>query len=359
MNPDLQNLKELQVADREMSRLSQEIAALPRRVAVIEAKLANSKARKEKAAASIKAGEGVRRKLESQIQDLQLKISKYRDQMLGVKTNQEYKALTTEVEFAQKQIRDFEDKILESMLSAESLEKDLKAAEADLKAETAEIEKEKAEARSRTEIDEKELAEWGAKRDKLRGLITPDVLRHYDRVLKLRGSAMAEAVDHKCSACQVMLRPQVYNDVRAREQILICDSCHRILWYDPEREETEANVAARAGEKGHTMEKAWYYVPDVGENGVFAAFVDHRGSSSCRLFDALTGEALNTPDIHHDSTFNEAFSDLIQHGTPVHLQQQPNLEEQCKDALPGPVLSELQQQVHAVSTGNASPQGGD
>jgi uncharacterized protein len=250
MIPDLQNLKDLQVADREISRLSQEIAALPRRVAVIEAKLAASRARKEKAAAALKAGEAAKRKHETHIQDLQQKISKYRDQMLGVKTNQEYKALTHEVDFAQQQIREAEDKILEGMLSAESQEKDLKAAEAELKAETAEIEKEKTEARSRTEIDEREMAEWNAKRDKLRALVSPDVLRHYDRVLKLRGSAMAEAVDHKCSACQVMLRPQAYNDVRTNEQFLTCDSCHRILWYDPARdvqpEKQDAAVPAEA-----------------------------------------------------------------------------------------------------------------
>jgi len=239
------------VADREISRLSHEIAELPRRVAVIEAKLADSKARKEKALAAIKAGEANKRKHESQIQDLQQKISKYRDQMLSVKTNQEYKALTTEVEFAQQHIRDAEDKILEGMMAAESLDKDLKVVEAELKAETAEIEKEKAEARSRTEIDEKQLAEWNAKREKFRVGINPDTLRHYDRVLKLRGSALAEAVAHKCSACQVMLRPQVYNDVRTNEQILICDSCHRILWYDPAREappvkETQAETAVSA-----------------------------------------------------------------------------------------------------------------
>jgi predicted nucleic acid-binding Zn-ribbon protein len=236
MNPDLQNLKELQEADREISRLSQEIAALPRRVAVIEAKLADSKARKERALAAIKAGEVSKRKFESQIQDLQQKVSKYRDQMLGVKTNQEYKALTTEVEFAQQHIREAEDKILEGMLATESQEKDLKTAEAELKAEAVEIEKEKAEARSRTEVDEKEMAVWNSKRNTLRAAITPDVLRHYDRVLKLRGSAMAEAVDHMCSACSVKLRPQLYNEVRTNEQFIICDSCHRILWYDPARD---------------------------------------------------------------------------------------------------------------------------
>jgi len=236
MNPDITNLKQLQEADREVSRLAQEIAALPRRVAFIEAKLADSEARKEKAQAGIKAADASRRKLESQIQDLQQKISRYRDQMLGVKTNQEYRALTDEVEFAQRHIRDAEDKILEGMIAADTLEAELKTVESELQAETAEIEKEKTEARARTEEDEKLLAEWRAKRDGLRHAISPDTLRHYDRVLKLRGSGLAEAMDHKCSACQVMLRPQVYNDVRTNQQIVTCDSCHRILWYDPSRD---------------------------------------------------------------------------------------------------------------------------
>jgi hypothetical protein len=251
MNPDLQNLKELQVADREIARLSAEIAALPRRVAVIEAKLADSKARKDRAIAALKAGEGDRRKYESQIQDLQQKISKYRDQMLDVKTNEQYRALSHEVEFSQKQVREFEDKILEGMVSAEALDRDLKAAEKELKEETAEIEQEKAEARARTEEDQKQLAHWNGERNKLRAVISPDVLRHYDRVLKLRGSALAEAVDHKCSACQVMLRPQAYNEIRTNELIITCDSCHRILWYDPARDaeaaKQETTVPADAG----------------------------------------------------------------------------------------------------------------
>ncbi len=254
MSPDLQNLKELQETDREIARLSQEIAALPRRVAVIEAKLADSRARKEKAMAAIKAVEAAKRKLESQIQDLQQKISKYRDQMLAVKTNQEYKALTTEVEFAQQHIRAAEDEILDGMVAAEAQEKDLKTAEAELKAETAEIEKEKADARSRTEADEKELATWNKKREQLRAAITPEVLRHYDRVLKLRGSAMAEAIDQHCSVCQVMLRPQLYNEVRTNQQFIICDSCHRILWYDTARDVPaagrEATVQAEARPSG-------------------------------------------------------------------------------------------------------------
>jgi predicted nucleic acid-binding Zn-ribbon protein len=231
MLSDLQKLIELQQTDREIQRLQDEVAALPRRVAEIESKLANTKAQVERSRATIKADESNRRKLEMDIQALQQKISKYRDQSLDVKTNDQYKALMHEVSFAEQEIRIIEDKILEGMLDVEVNEKKLRAAEAELKAETAEIEKEKAEARRRTAEDEKRLAELNGERNQLRGAIAADVLRHYDRVLKLRRTALAEARDHKCSACQVVLRPQAYNDVRTNEQIIICDSCQRILYY--------------------------------------------------------------------------------------------------------------------------------
>src|SRR5579872_5668810 len=231
MLPDIQRLIELQKNDAEIQRLQDEVAALPRRVAEIESKLASTKAQVERARATIKADESNRRKMEMDIQSLQQKISKYRDQSLDVKTNEQYKALMHEVSFAEQEIRIIEDKILESMLDVEENEKRLKTAEAELKAETAEIEKEKAEARRRTAEDEKQLADFNRERDQLRAAVAPDLLRHYERVRKLRRTALAEARDHKCSACQVMLRPQVYNDVRTNQQIIICDSCQRILYY--------------------------------------------------------------------------------------------------------------------------------
>src|SRR5579871_650407 len=180
MNSDLEKLLELQQVDREVGRLKDEVASLPRRVATIEQKLAESKAQVEKAKAAIKADDAARRKHESDILAHQQKISKYREQSLDVKTNEQYKALMHEIEFAEQEIRICEDRILEIMLDAETREKQLKAAEADMKAETAEIEKEKAEVRARTAEDEEQLKKWLARREQLRGGIGADVLRHYD-----------------------------------------------------------------------------------------------------------------------------------------------------------------------------------
>jgi len=119
MSPEIEHLISLQRADREIQRLQLEIAELPKRVAVIEEKLAGTKAGLEKARATIKTDEAARRKYETAITDLRGKISKYRDQSLDVKTNEQYKALLHEIQFAEQEISANEDKILELMVNAE------------------------------------------------------------------------------------------------------------------------------------------------------------------------------------------------------------------------------------------------
>ncbi|MGH9668486.1 MAG: zinc ribbon domain-containing protein [Terriglobales bacterium] len=255
MHPDLEKLIALQQADVEIARLREEIETLPRRVAAIEATLAGTKAQIEKAQQALAANQSARRKLETEIQDHREKISKYREQSLAVKTNEQYKALLHEIEFAEQHIRAYEDKILEGMVDSEAREASLKAAEAELRAEMAEIDKEKVEARARTAADEKQLEEWVRKREQLRAAIPDDYLGHYDRVVKLRKNAVAEARAQKCMACNVLLRPQTYNELRSNEKLITCDSCGRIIYYDashgaepvPARLESEVSSAGQAG----------------------------------------------------------------------------------------------------------------
>jgi len=244
MNPDVKNLIELQQVDTRIAALRAEIAALPKEVAQIEAKLAGSKSAVDKAQTAIKTDDAARRKHESDIKDQQEKISKYRDQSLKVKTNQEYKALLSEIEHAETEIRKLEDKILEIMVAADARKDTLKQAESTLKADTAQNEKEKQHAREQTAEDEKQLAELAGQRNHLRTGVSDDTLRHYDRVSKLRGSALAAVHENQmCSVCRVILRPQVYQDVMKGDEILYCDSCQRILYFVPPPPKEEEKVS--------------------------------------------------------------------------------------------------------------------
>jgi predicted nucleic acid-binding Zn-ribbon protein len=236
MNQDLQKLIELEKVDREATRLTEEVAALPKRVAAIEEKLAEHKTAVEKAKASIKANEAGRRQSEADIKGYQEKIVKYRSQSSSVKTNDEYRALMHEVEFAEKQIGGCEDKILELMIALENEEKSLKTVEAQMKAEIVDVEREKAEARVRTAEDEKLLAGLQEKRELLRAGVNDSTLAHYDRLMRQRKFAIAEAREQKCMACFVMIRPQTWQEIRTNEQMITCNSCSRIFFFDPANE---------------------------------------------------------------------------------------------------------------------------
>jgi predicted nucleic acid-binding Zn-ribbon protein len=314
MLPDIQNLLKLQDADKEIRRLQDEVAELPKRVAVIEQKLAGTKAQLEKAQAAIKADEAARRKHDTTIADLRGKISKYRDQSLDVKTNEQYKALLHEIQFAEKEIAATEDKILELMLNADARDKEVKAAQAELKAETAEIEKEKADARQRTAEDEKLLTEWRAKRDQMRSGVDPDLLRHYERVSKFRGTGISEVRDEKCMACQVKLRPQTYNEVRSGLQTIVCDSCQRILYFNPADELAAQAPAASRARRHHPKidaPQAWYYRADFADTGeVYLCLANFQGQASRRVYEIHTGRLFGDILIR-EGNYRQAFPEDI------------------------------------------------
>lgn len=296
MLPDIENLLKLQDTDKEIRRLQDEVAELPKRVAAIEQKLAGTKAKLEKAQSAVKADEAARRKHDTSISDLRGKISKYRDQSLDVKTNDQYKALLHEIQFAEKEITANEDKILELMVNADARDKEVKAAHIELKEETAEIEQEKEQARQKTAEDEKLLTEWRAKRDQLRSGVREDLLRHYERVSKFRGSGIAEVRDHKCMGCQVILRPQTYNEVRSGKETVVCDSCQRILFFNPKEELVEKKETIHRPKRHHPKidaPQAWYYRPEFAADGeVFLCLTNSHGQASRRVYDIHTGRLL-------------------------------------------------------------------
>lgn len=315
MLPDIEKLLRLQDADKEIKRLHDEVAEFPKRVAVIEQKLAGTKAQLEKAQAAVKADEAARRKHDTTISDLRGKISKYRDQSLDVKTNEQYKALLHEIQFAEKEIAATEDKILELMVNADTRDKEVKAAQAELKAETAEIEKEKEQARQTTAEDEKLLAEWRGKRDQLRNGIDESLLRQYERVAKFRGSGISEVRDHKCTACQVMLRPQTYNEIRSGQQIIHCDSCQRVLYFNPAEELVDQKPGVNRPRRHHPKidaPQAWYYRADYGDTGeVYICLNKEKdGQASRRVYEIHTGRQLGDVLIR-EGDYRQAFPEDI------------------------------------------------
>jgi len=234
MLQDLALALRLQALDRKIVNLENEIATLPKHIAEIERKLESHTRRLEADRAALTANQRERKKLEGDIQTQEQKISKLRDQTLQAKTNEQYRAFQNEIAYAQGEIRKAEDRILDLMEQSEPLDKNVKAAEVELKRQQQHVEAEKKIARERTAADKEELQRTQAERDAIVAQMTPAFYRDYERIRKkTRNHPIADATDGRCDACMIALRPQFFQDLRRGDKIMFCESCGRILTYNP------------------------------------------------------------------------------------------------------------------------------
>lgn len=234
MSTDLELILKLQSLDTRVAELELEIAALPKRIAEIEKALDSHKRRLEMDRAALTANQKERKRLDDDIKVQQQKVSKLRDQMLSAKNNEQYRAFQHEIDFCEKEIRKCEDRILELMSQSEPLDQNVKKAQAALAEEAKQVETEKKAALEVTAVTQKELAERKAERDRIAATARKDYYNNYQRIRKRAVVALASADEGRCNACYMTIRAQVMQELRqGLDGIIFCESCKRILYYNP------------------------------------------------------------------------------------------------------------------------------
>jgi predicted nucleic acid-binding Zn-ribbon protein len=235
MHPDLQRLIRLQEIELQIKYCTEQIEQLPRKMEELESKLngtlqrlRSSKDRQTKLASE-------KRKLEGSIQEMEQKISKYKGQLIDVKTNDQYRSLLNEIEFGNNQIRKIEDEILLDMEEEEKLRKEIAQTEQQLATEQVDVNVEKKTVEAEVEQDRKLLATAEEDRRRLVELLDPTLFERYCRIASIRkGVALARAAEEACQACHVRIRPHLLSQVMSGETIVTCDSCDRILYWKPD-----------------------------------------------------------------------------------------------------------------------------
>lgn len=244
MDPVLQNLIRYQDLSLEMAQLQARLQQFPSQLKAIDDEVTSASSTLEATRSALQDHQKERRRLEGELQDWETKLRKYNEQLMQVKTNDEYRAMQHEIAGVKEKIGGVEEKILMLMEENETGERRVKEEQVRLEGRRKEGEARKGVIQEEARQVEAEAARVGTQQDAARAALDPTVLDLFDRIARGRnGVAVARAREERCQECNVRIRPQIFQDIRRNDHIIQCDSCKRILYYVPEAPAVDAPSA--------------------------------------------------------------------------------------------------------------------
>jgi len=234
MDAQIQRLVHLQALDVRLAELRKRLEAIPAQIAAVEARVGEARRQITSAKEALTTSLKDRKKYEMDVDSWKERARKYRDQSFEVKTNEAYKALQHEIQHAEGEMAQAEDRLLERMVAGEEYERQVKTAERSVIVVESETQTERQKIQSEQASLQAELAAKEAERTQIASEIPADLLDTYERVaVRRHGVGLSEVRDEACSLCGLRIRPHVFQELRRGDfhDVLQCETCSRILYY--------------------------------------------------------------------------------------------------------------------------------
>ena len=222
----------LQDRDMKLQQVEEALQTIPKDRHEAESRIAVIKANIEAARQRIKELETKGRTIETEMASIEAQIVKYKNQQLQVKKNEEYQALTHEIEAAGKKISDLESDELEVLYSLDDERKLFAESEGKFQDEIALEEKTIARLNEREQEVKGELeAARAAKADADSQLDNPSRSKYNQVARGLKFPVIVELSGQTCKGCHMKVSNAILSEVKAGQEITTCDNCGRILYY--------------------------------------------------------------------------------------------------------------------------------
>src|ERR1035437_906444 len=232
MQESIEKLLILQDRDQKIRREHGELARIEPERQALKAKAAAAQTELEDAKLRSKQIESARKDLELEIDSKKQMITRYANQQLQTRKNEEYRALTHEIDTCKAAIFQIENQEIELMEQAEATQKELLLATKALSEARKLVDGQVAQLDAREENLKKELAELEANREQLASAVDVSARDRYERLLRSKGENVVVGVEHGvCGGCHMKLPPQLLVSCQAEKELVGCSNCGRILYY--------------------------------------------------------------------------------------------------------------------------------
>ncbi|MBN2460719.1 MAG: hypothetical protein JXB60_03850 [Candidatus Cloacimonetes bacterium] len=165
------------------------------------------------------------------------KINKYKNQLLSIKTNKEYKALNSEISHLENRNSDIDDEIIVLMEEEVILRDELAAAQKEQSRTEQELRNNEEKLKNKIEQVKEEIVSIRNERNKLAEKIPINLLNRYAALIKNKGrKAVVFNLNNACSGCGFNIRPQLVIEINEGVNIVSCENCGRIIVNKPQDE---------------------------------------------------------------------------------------------------------------------------
>ena len=228
----IEKLLILQDRDRKILRVTQELAYIGPERETLRARAIATQAQLEAAKTRVKQIESERKQRDLEIEAKKSQIEKYLNQQLQTRKNEEYKALTHEIEMAKGGIFKIEDAEIVLMEQAEAAQKEVVRATAEAAAAKKLVDDQIGQLNQREENLKQELGGLQTGRAEIAAVVDESARNRYERLFKSKGENVVVGVEHGvCGGCHMKLPPQTLVSCKSQQDIVACNSCGRILYY--------------------------------------------------------------------------------------------------------------------------------
>ena len=232
MQEIIEKLLVLQDRDRKIVRVTQELAHIGPERESLKAKAASTQGALDAAKLRVKQIESERKQRDLEIEAKKAQIEKYLNQQLLTRKNEEYKALTHEIEMAKEVIFKIEDAEIILMEQAEAAQKEVVRATAEAAAAKKLVDDLITQLNAREENLKKDFTALTADRATLAAAVDESTRNRYERIFKSKGENVVVGIEHSaCGGCHMKLPTQIVTHCRANAELVTCPSCGRILYY--------------------------------------------------------------------------------------------------------------------------------